>query len=261
MTKEKLNPAANQPYRYFVFFAYDGTNYHGWQIQPNAISVQQRLNEALSLLLREEIETVGAGRTDTGVHAAAMAAHFNCSRIIDPQWLTNKLNRLLPQDIAIQQIKAVHPQAHARFDAQERTYHYHVYTQKHPFRRHYATRLYFTPDYAAMNQAAQALLQIEDFTSFSKLHSDAKTNICHVTHAKWVQVENDLWCFEITADRFLRNMVRAVVGTLLEVGQHRISQEEFLSIIQQKNRCSAGDSAPGNALSLVKVVYPDPIFL
>lgn len=248
-------------FRYFVFFAYDGTAYHGWQVQPNAHSVQQELNAALTLLLREEIETVGAGRTDAGVHAASMAAHFDCSRSVDVVWLCDKLNRLLPPDIAVSSIRAVRSTAHARFDALSRTYHYHVYTCKQPFLRHYATRLYFVPDYEAMNSAAELLLQTSDFTSFSKLHSDAKTNICSVTRARWVQVEKDCWRFEITADRFLRNMVRAVVGTLLEVGRGRMSLEEFQAVICHKNRCAAGDSAPGNALSLVEVVYPEELFL
>ena len=250
----------NVRYRYFIFFSYDGTNYHGWQIQPNALSVQQRLNEALTLLLRQDVETTGAGRTDTGVHAAFMTAHFDCNTLTDPAWLLDKLNRLLPKDIAVHDIRQVRQDAHARFDAQERTYHYHVYSKKNPFRRHYAVRLHYTPDYEAMNEAAKLLLEAEDFTSFSKLHTDTKTNICHVKKAQWVQVENDLWRFEITADRFLRNMVRAIVGTLLEVGRHRMSQEEFLKVINNKNRCTAGDSAPGNALSLVNVTYPEEIF-
>lgn len=247
--------------RYFIFFAYDGTHYHGWQIQPNAMSVQQQLNEALSLLLREEIETVGAGRTDTGVHAATMIAHFDCAETFDETWLCKKLNRLLPKDIAINSIKRVKPDAHARFDAISRTYHYYVYSQKRPFQRHFAHHLHFTPDYARMNKAAKFLLKIDDFTSFSKLHTDTKTNICHIKHAQWVQVDNDLWRFEITADRFLRNMVRAIVGTLLELGRGKIDEEHFLSIIECKNRCAAGDSAPGNALFLVDVAYSDDIFL
>ena len=258
---EHNNEHVGESHRYFVFFAYDGTAYHGWQVQPNANSVQQELNHALSLLLREEIATTGAGRTDTGVHAAAMAAHFDCTRTMDTEWLCNKLNRLLPPDIAVHRICATRPNAHARFDATTRTYHYHVYTKKHPFRRHYAARLYSSPDYAAMNRAAELLLTTTDFTSFSKLHSDAKTNICHVQRARWVQVDDDLWRFEITADRFLRNMVRAVVGTLLEVGQAKMSLEAFQAVIDHKNRCAAGDSAPAHALSLVEVTYPEEIFI
>lgn len=254
-------PVAAEPkYRYFVFFSYDGTAYHGWQVQPNADSVQERLNKSLSTLLREPIETVGAGRTDAGVHAAAMAAHFDCKRILDGEWLTDKLNRILPQDIAVDRVVPVRPDAHARFDALLRTYHYFVYTRKQPFRRHFATRLHFTPDFELMNQAAERLLHVSDFTSFSKLHTDVKTNICHVTAAKWEEIEPGLWRFEITADRFLRNMVRAVVGTLLEVGRGRMTLQDFEGVVAQKNRCAAGDSVPGNALFLVDVVYPQAIF-
>lgn len=247
--------------RYFIQFSYDGTAYHGWQVQPNAISVQQRLNEALSLLLRQNIETTGAGRTDTGVHAAMMVAHFD----FQPQdgkvmpelsVLADKLNRILPPDIAVQEVRPVADDAHARFDATSRTYHYRVYTGKDPFLRHYALRLHFMPDYEAMNRAAKVLLQTADFTSFSKLHTDAKTNICRVTQARWVQESPICWRFEITADRFLRNMVRAVVGTLLEVGRGKITEADFERIVAQKNRCSAGESVAGNALSLVEITYP-----
>ena len=249
-----------EKHRYFVFFSYDGAAYHGWQIQPNAISVQECLNKALSTLLRETIETVGAGRTDAGVNARNMAAHFDCVRSVDCVWLRDKLNRLLPPDIAVDGVKAVRRDAHARFDAKARTYHYLVYTSKNPFLRYFATRLNYRPDFDLMNRAAEELLEVSDFTSFSKLHTDVKTNICHVTCAKWMEREPGLWCFEITADRFLRNMVRAVVGTLLEVGRGRMTIEEFKGVIACKNRCAAGDSVPGNALSLVNVVYPEEIF-
>ncbi len=246
--------------RYFIQFAYDGTAYHGWQVQPNADSVQAKLNAALSTLLRTPIDTVGAGRTDTGVHAAQMTAHFDAEPL-DTQWLAEKLNRLLPPDIAVANVRPVKSDAHARFDAQARTYHYYVYTQKNPFRRHYATRLHFTPDYERMNAAARCLLETQDFTSFSKLHTDTKTNLCKVSQARWVQVEEDCWRFEITADRFLRNMVRAVVGTLLEVGRGKMDEAAFRAVIERKDRCAAGDSVPGNALSLVEVAYPEDIFL
>ena len=249
-----------EKHRYFVFFSYDGAKYHGWQVQPNAISVQECLNKSLSTLLRQEIETVGAGRTDAGVNARNMAAHFDCNRVVDGQWLADKLNRLLPPDIAVDRVQAVRSDAHARFDAKARTYHYFVYSRKNPFLRYFATRLHFEPDYALMNRAAEELLSVSDFTSFSKLHTDVKTNICHVTRAEWTEVEPGLWRFEITADRFLRNMVRAVVGTLLEVGRGRMTIEQFRDVIACKNRCAAGDSVPGNALSLVNVVYPEEIF-
>ena len=259
--------------RYFIQFSYDGTAYHGWQVQPNAISVQQKLNEALSTLLRTPIETTGAGRTDTGVHAAKMTAHFEttlfdewketeqkealCQRL---NQLTDKLNRLLPPDIAVQNVRPVKEKAHARFDATSRTYHYHVYTGKKPFLRHYAMRLHFHPDFVAMNAAAAQLLTADDFTSFSKLHTDVKTNIWRVSHAKWVELEPGYYRFEITADRFLRNMVRAVVGTLLEVGRGRMSQNQFADVINSKRRAAAGESVPGNALSLVNITYPEDIF-
>ena len=255
-----LSDMQEKVYRYFVFFMYDGTAYHGWQIQPNAASVQACLNQSLSTLLRENIETVGAGRTDTGVHAGYMAAHFDCHKMVDGEWLTDKLNRLLPQDIAVSHVRRVKPRAHARFDAKARTYHYYVYTKKNPFLRHFATRLRFVPDFELMNKAALHLLEVTDFTSFSKLHTDVKTNNCKVTAACWKQVEPDMWRFEITADRFLRNMVRAVVGTLLEVGRGRMTLEQFYDVVACKNRCAAGDSVPGNALSLVNIVYPDDIY-
>ena len=241
--------------RYFITFSYDGAAYHGWQIQPNAASVQQKLNEALSLLLREQISTTGAGRTDTGVNARKMIAHFDAEASFDAEVLVTKLNRLLPPDIAVQQIRRVADNAHSRFDAKARTYHYYVYTKKNPFYRHYAMQLHYVPDFEAMNVAAEQLLGVHDFTSFSKLHTDVKTNICHVMRAEWVRVGDDLWRFEITADRFLRNMVRAVVGTLLEVGRGKISQAQFAAIIEQKDRCAAGDSVAGHALALVDVAY------
>lgn len=246
--------------RYFLHFAYDGTAYHGWQAQPNARSVQQTLDEALSTLLRAPVSTVGAGRTDTGVHAASMVAHFD-GEVEDASWLIDKLNRLLPPDIAVRALRPVRPDAHARFDALSRTYHYSVYTGKLPFCRHFAVRLFFTPDYERMNKAAEALLATRDFTSFSKLHTDAKTNICHVTRACWVQTGECQWRFEITADRFLRNMVRAVVGTLLDVGRGRLTTDEFAAVIARRNRCAAGESVAAKALSLVDIAYPDDIFL
>lgn len=252
--------------RYFIYLSFDGTAYHGWQIQPNAISVQQRLNEALTLLLRQPIEVTGAGRTDAGVHARCMVAHFDYTPTealteINGSWLTFKLNRILPQDIAIQRVLKVKDDAHARFDAQLRTYHYWVYTKKNPFYRPYATRITFPLDFEKMNEAAAHLMDVDDFTSFSKLHTDAKTNICNVTKAHWEMVGDDLWRFEITANRFLRNMVRAVVGTLIEVGRGRLTIEDFKKVIALKNRCAAGDSMPGNALALVDITYSDDLFL
>lgn len=241
--------------RYFITLSYDGTNYHGWQVQPNADSVQARLNDALSKLLAAETECVGAGRTDAGVHASMMVAHFDTDRELECENFAFRLNRIVPKDIAVQKVERVADEMHARFSAKSRTYNYYVYTRKNPYRRHYATQLHFSPDYDAMNEAAKELLRVEDFTSFSKVNNDQKTNICDVTRAQWVQVEDDMWRFEITANRFLRNMVRAVVGTLLEVGRGRMTKDEFCRVISQKDRCSAGESVPGNALFLVDIKY------
>lgn len=247
--------------RYFIYLSYDGTAYHGWQVQPNAVSVQQKLNECLAKLLRgKNTDVTGAGRTDAGVHAHMMVAHFDIDEELDGAWLTDKLNRILPQDIAVSKVLRVNDQAHARFDAKARTYHYWIYTKKDPFNRQYATRITFPLDFNKMNEAAAYLLTVSDFTSFSKLHTDVKTNICKVTHAEWTNVEGDVWQFEITADRFLRNMVRAVVGTLIEVGRGRLSLEDFKAVVAQKNRCAAGDSMPGNALSLVGICYDNEVF-
>lgn len=247
--------------RYFIYLSYDGTAYHGWQVQPNAVSVQQKLNECLAKLLRgKNTDVTGAGRTDAGVHAHMMVAHFDIDEELDGAWLTDKLNRILPQDIAVSKVLRVNDQAHARFDAKTRTYHYWIYTKKDPFNRQYATRITFPLDFNKMNEAAAYLLTVSDFTSFSKLHTDVKTNICKVTHAEWTNVEGDVWQFEITADRFLRNMVRAVVGTLIEVGRGRLSLEDFKAVVAQKNRCAAGDSMPGNALSLVDIRYDNEAF-
>ncbi len=246
--------------RYFLTFSYDGTAYHGWQVQPNADSVQQQLNRALSVLLQSEVSTVGAGRTDTGVHASMMVAHFN-AEIDDEARFCFKLNRLLPPDIAVQSIRRVRPDAHARFDALSRTYHYFVYTGKCPFLRHYANQLFFEPDYERMNRAAELLLRTTDFTSFSKLHTDTKTNNCRVTKACWTPVADGSWRFEVTADRFLRNMVRAVVGTLLWVGQGRMNLDDFQRVIDCRNRCAAGDSVAARALFLVDITYPDDVYL
>lgn len=252
--------------RYFIQLSFDGRDFHGWQVQPNAASVQQTLAEALTLLLRTPIEVVGAGRTDAGVNASMMVAHFDWEGDMAASFrgcdgLCYKLNRILPPTIALQRIYPVQPEAHARFSATSRTYHYYVCTHKSPFHRHYAMRLPYAVDFGAMNKAARILLDTRDFTSFSKLHTDTKTNICRVTAAHWDEVEPGLWRFTITADRFLRNMVRAVVGTLLEVGRGRLSEEGLHAIIAQKDRCAAGDSVVGNALFLSDVSYPDEIHL
>ena len=242
--------------RYFITLSYDGTRYHGWQIQPNGESVQERLQQALSTLLREPVAVTGAGRTDAGVHARMMVAHFDyrCG-VIDCEQLAYKLNRLLPYDIAIQKIEPVDDEMHARFSAVSRTYHYYIHTVKEPFLRAYSCELHYPLDFDRMNEAAQTLLEYEDFGAFCKSGADVKTTLCRVTAARWHQTSPDSWYFEITANRFLRNMVRAVVGTLVDVGRGRLSVEEFRQVIEGRRRTEAGESMPGHALFLEKVEY------
>jgi len=247
--------------RYFVYLSYNGTNYHGWQIQPNGISVQEVLEKRFSVLLSENIAITGAGRTDTGVHAVQMVAHFDIEKAIEtPILLVGKLNNFLPKDIAIQKIVPVHADVHARFDALSRTYEYRITQQKNPFLTQLAYQYTHNLDILLMNEAANALFDYIDFTSFSKLHTDVKTNNCKIMRAEWTK-NGDMLVFTIQADRFLRNMVRAIVGTLLEVGKGNISVEQFRDIIEQKNRCSAGTSAPAHGLYLVGIEYPDSIFV
>lgn len=247
-------------HRYFIYLQYDGTQYHGWQTQPNAPSVQQTIEEALALILRNEIPIVGAGRTDTGVHARLMVAHFDLAApLSSPSETAERLNRVLPHDIAIDRIVPVKPDAHARFDALSRSYEYTIVTKKSPFERKYATKVHGTLDFEAMNQAARQLLLYTDFTSFSKLHTDVKTNNCKVTQAEWIK-RGDTWVFCITADRFLRNMVRAIVGTLLDVGRGKMNIDQFREVIEIKDRCRAGSSAPAEGLALIAIGYPDYLF-
>lgn len=247
--------------RYFIYLNFDGTRYCGWQIQPDSSSVQETLEKALSLFLRQDIHVTGAGRTDTGVHARMMVAHFDIPEPADTDWMTSKLNGILPDDIAVQRVVSVAANAHARFDAVSRTYRYYVSLQKTPFLRDYSWRLLNKPDFNMMNKAAELLLTTTDFTSFSKLHTDTKTNDCRVTEAHWSDTGDGIWEFCITADRFLRNMVRAIVGTLMEVGRGKITLDEFACIINAKDRCRAGDSAPAQGLFLENVEYPDRVFL
>ena len=241
--------------RYFVTLSYDGTRFHGWQIQPNGISVQGELEHGLSLLLRTTVQVTGAGRTDAGVHARMMVAHFDFDGDVDCQQLAYKLNKLLPQDIAIQKIEPVAADLHARFSATSRTYYYYLHTTKDPFQRHYSCELHYPLDFELMNRAAAMLLDYEDFGAFCKSHADVKTTLCHVTEARWVQLSDYEWRFEITANRFLRNMVRAVVGTLIEVGRGRLSLDDFCRVVEGKRRSDAGESMPGNALFLVDIKY------
>lgn len=253
--------------RFFLNLSYDGTAYSGWQTQPDAPTVQQTIEEALATILRMPTPIVGAGRTDAGVHARQMMAHVDVANdkvegVTDfCVWLAEKLNRLLPSDIAIHAVHHVTDDAHARFSALARTYQYDVQTAKSAFGRDYSMRLFSTPDFALMNEAASHLFDYTDFTSFSKLHTDVKTNKCRIMKAHWNQTAEHEWTFTIQADRFLRNMVRAIVGTLLEVGRGKMSVNEFCQVIEKKDRCSAGMSVPGRGLFLTQIDYPTGIFL
>lgn len=246
--------------RYFIYLSYQGTAYHGWQIQPNGISVQEVLIKALSTVLRYKVEIMGAGRTDAGVHAKLMVAHVDLQDVLeDTTAFTSKLNSLLPNDVAIHKMLAVKEDAHARFDAISRSYEYYLISKKNPFLQHLAARVTADLDFDAMNKVAQCLLEYTDFTSFSKVHTDVKTNNCKITKAKWQQVD-DVWVFTITADRFLRNMVRAIVGTLIKVGRGQMNEVQFRQIVAAKDRSKAGSSAPAEGLYLVNVIYPDNIY-
>ena len=251
--------------RYFIQLSYDGTGYHGWQVQPNGVSVQEVLQKALSTLLRQPTEVTGAGRTDAGVHASMMVAHFDwpaahegegCEEApLDCTQLTYKLNRLLPPDVAVQAVRPVGPEMHARFSATRRTYHYYIHTHKDPFLRGYSWQVNVPLDFALMNEAAQVLLEYSDFTSFSKTGTDVKTNICQLTEARWEQLKPGEWRFTVSANRFLRNMVRAIVGTLVEVGRHRMTISQMRHAIEAKDRQRAGESVPCHALYLTNIEY------
>lgn len=240
--------------RYFIELQYDGTSYFGWQRQPDATTVQGVIEDKLSMLLRVPTEIVGAGRTDTGVNASFYTAHFDSDKEIDCTQLSYKLNKVLPADIAIMRIYEVEPTLHARFDAKEREYTYFLTPHKSPFRRYSAWHFTADIDVSKMNEAAKKLLEYEDFTSFAKLNSNNKTNICHISHAEWIVESDGTLRFTIRANRFLRNMVRAIVGTLVDVGRGKYSVEEFEDIILSKDlsRCSAGAPACGLFLSGVK---------
>lgn len=240
--------------RYFIHLAYNGANYCGWQTQPELPTVQLTFEEALSTLLREKIAVVGCGRTDTGVHASDFYAHFDSESEIDGEQLTFKLNSYLPADLAVFEIFKVKENAHARFDATARTYQYHVSDRRLPFRQGLYSRIYFSPDIQVMNEASKVLMEYEDFTSFAKLHTQVKTNICHLSLAHWDTVGEEL-VFTIRSNRFLRNMVRSVTGTLLDVGRGKLSIDALRRIIEQKDRCAAGVSMPPQGLFLTKVDY------
>ena len=287
--------------KYFIYLQYDGTNYHGWQSQPDAVTVQQTIEEKLSMLLRRKVFIVGAGRTDAGVHASQMVAHFavpvvetDAADAARPdeetteeavqtseqrhetitytpeelQTLTFKLNQVLPEDIVIQRIVPVKDDAHARFSPISRTYRYYISNHKAMYTRGYVMRMFEPLDIELMNHACAKLFCYQDFTSFSKLHTDTKTNICNIMEAYWQASPKEMptgwaydYVFTIKADRFLRNMVRAIVGTLIQVGRHKITIQDFAQIIERKDRCTAGDSVPAKGLFLEEIEYPEDIFV
>ncbi|RUT69973.1 tRNA pseudouridine(38-40) synthase TruA [Flavobacterium cupreum] len=240
--------------RYFIQFAYNGTQYHGWQIQPNASSVQETLNKALSVLLNSSINVMGAGRTDTGVHARQMYAHFDFEAPVDTAMLVHKLNSYLPKDIAVFDLIKVHDDAHCRFDATKRTYEYHINTVKNPFLEELSWYFSQKLDVVLMNEAAKILLNHTDFQCFSKVNTDVNTFDCTIFEAYWT-IENDKLVFTISANRFLRNMVRSIVGTLINIGLHKISLSGFETIIASKSREKAGFSVPAHGLYLTDISY------
>lgn len=246
--------------RYFIELAFKGTNFHGWQIQPNAVSVQECLEKALQTITREGTAVTGAGRTDTGVHASYYVAHIDSVKAdLDHPDFVHKLNSFLHKDIVIFSISKLQSDAHARFNAVSRTYQYHMNLQKDPFQQETSWYFFRQPDIDLMNEASRVLFDYDDFTSFSKLHTDVKTNLCKIYLAEWHQSGTNV-VFTVKADRFLRNMVRALVGTILEVGIGKISLVEFRAIIERKDRSAAGLSVPAQGLFLTDVEYPETLF-
>ncbi len=247
--------------RYFIQMAYDGTAYCGWQTQPGETTVQQVLEHALSTLLRAVIGVTGAGRTDTGVHASYFVAHFDAPSPLElsAQQLVFKLNRFLPPDIAVYRIWEVPPDIHARFSATHRTYHYHISTVKPLFTRAYAHHLYGDLDTQEIDRCCRIIRETSDFTSFSKLHTDVNNHLCRIMHAEWKQVDTG-YLFEIKANRFLRNMVRSLVGTLIDAGQGKTDASGFQEIVDARDRSRAGQSAPAKGLFLVDIGYGGSLF-
>lgn len=241
--------------RYFIEFAYKGTNYHGWQMQPDAISVQEILTKATNLILKDSFELVGAGRTDAGVHALRMYAHFDTEVDFNKNEVIRKLNSFLPDDIAVFDIVTVPAEAHARFDATTRTYEYHINLKKNVFSKDLSWYHFRNLNVEKMNEAAKILLEYEDFECFSKTHTDVFTFNCNITEAFWTLNNNEL-IFTISANRFLRNMVRAIVGTLINIGLEKLEVQDIRKIIESKNRGMAGFSVPAHGLYLTKVTYP-----
>lgn len=246
--------------RYFIDLSFNGKNYHGWQHQPDALNVQDTLEQTFSTMLRETVKINGAGRTDAGVHAKQMIAHFDFNGLDDLSELVFKLNSFLPKDISINRIYPVKEDSHARFDAIQRTYEYVITMKKDPFLEDFAYFIHHFPDLDKMNEASKGLLCYKDFQCFSRSKTDVKTYHCKITEAHWI-MDNDKLIFNITADRFLRNMVRAIVGTLLDIGNGIISMDEMHRIIESKDRSNAGISVPAHGLYLTKVVYPKEIML
>jgi tRNA pseudouridine38-40 synthase len=248
-------------YRYFIKLAYDGASYHGWQIQDNALTVQEVITKAVRLMWMKDFKMIGCGRTDTGVNASQFYAHFDleeekpCEELNE---LVHRLNRYLPDDIVIYSIFPVPPDLHSRYDAISRTYKYHIHTYKDPFLIEHS---WFVPgklDLELMNRGGEVIMEYEDFTSFSKANEKRKTNLCNITSAQW-EIDGHKIVFTITANRFLHDMVRAIVGTMINLGQHKISIEELRLIIESKNRCNAGESVPAKGLFLTRVEYPGQI--
>lgn len=247
--------------RYFLELRYDGAAYCGWQRQPDQPSVQQTLERALATLLREPVAATGAGRTDTGVNASYYVAHFDVGKPVeDAAQLVRKLNFMLPGDIAVGTLTPVSDNAHARFDAREREYRYFIELRKNPFSRGGTWQYYRPLDLERMNRAAASLTDYDDFTSFAKLNSNNRTNICRLTQAAWSVDERGVWCFTIRADRFLRNMVRALVGTLVDVGRGRYTPEEFRTIVESRDLSRSSAGAPAQGLFLTDVRYPEAVF-
>ncbi|MFT6851048.1 MAG: tRNA pseudouridine38-40 synthase [Sphingobacteriales bacterium] len=242
-------------HRYFIDIAFKGTEYHGWQKQPNAISVQQKIEEALAILLRQHVDTVGCGRTDTGVHASQLYVQFDTSTDVSGDKFLWNLNSLLPYDIVVLRIIKVEKDAHARFDATSRTYKYRLGFKKNPFENEISAIFPKILDFELMNEACKELVKHNDFAAFSKSGAEHHTSLCEISGAIWKQ-EGDIWVFTITANRFLRNMVRAIVGTLVEVGLKKINLSQFNKIIDSKNRSNAGTSVPAKGLFLHEVEYP-----
>lgn len=248
--------------RYFIFISYKGTSYHGWQIQPNSVTVQKILEEALTVILEEKISAIGAGRTDTGVHAAFFCAHFDSSHndLDSRKKLIFRLNSFLPKDISVSSVRKVLPDANARYSALSRTYRYYITRIKDPFLDSSSWYIHGDLSIHKMNEASGILFNHSDFTSFSKLHSGAKTNICKIYEARWEETDSKI-IFTIKADRFLRNMVRAIVGTMVDIGKGKSENKGLDDILNARDRCRAGKSAPAKGLFLVDIEYPDEIFI